>query len=1841
MSSQQSRDAGAGVGLAPSARPADPYRILFQEAPEPLLLRDEGGRILDANEPCAALLGVRREDMIGRGVGEFLEVGAVVGGARRSRIATTRLTLSEARARHAAGRSFPAELTTVPVEVDGRRAAFVRIVDTGPRRRVEQTLEELAALVGLAQGSADPAEVARRALAVLGRGFGSDAEVFGVFEGDRFEVSAYRGLPRRTVAALAARRPQDTPIGRRVLAEPGPQDLDLGSSGQVSEALRAILLAAGLRHEWVIPIRLGEHRIGVVGLLWREAPADPFDPGRLDLFGRAIGLALDNAGMRDRIEADVVERSRLEDSARVAALIVDQIDEAIVVTGAERRVTAFNPAAERQYGLSAEAAIGQRFEDLIDSTDLDGRLFDDRAYETIRREGVFRARVLHRPRSGDRAGRQLVIDLTLVPIRDEGGVEVGVLGVNRDVSASARLEAELATLAGLATATGQARDRRDIGGAALERLCEALAADGGLIFTYDGDEQSIAAAVAVPPEIVAAIEATAASDSPLLSRLVEAGGLAFVDIETAPLTEPVRVLAGGLGFSLVLFVALEIGGAVTGILALAWYDAPSPRPGEALIRQAGANLATSLESARLFRALEARMETERRLMTRLEALVELTRLPEQDAAGEPFLRALVSRAVELVGARAAFLGGPVGDRFEVHESVDLNEELLDFVANASPDDLWFWRELQTGGHAFLRGLVPGEANPLILPIAGRLGLRSYAALPIVDEGRVVAALVLHFEEPLEEVALDARTLEAIGRVVTIAVANAGLGERLAAAVLREQRVSAELQALQDLTLLSDERDDLPALATATGRRIMQAAGAAGAAYMLLDETADRLRTVWASGVALGPQTRLESEPASERTVVRRLREGEAYLLRYDDPSVRPRTAAYARAEGLQAYAALPLRVDGRLVGLIRLEWRELPEAGDRTAALLAPMARTASISLANFRLRQELLERAETERSVTRRLAALDELTRLGAEATDFAALAERTASLVREALGAGGVVYGTLRDGGEAYDITASAGRVAEYLPWLANLRPIDVPAVQRILAGSGGVLADYGGTMSTVEGQALGRRVGYRSFAVVPIRFRGELFGILTCLFEPPRDELAIDEVALDSVARVAGISLANFRLRTELEARAAAQEALAGRLAALDELTLIGEQAGSFDELAARTARLVRAALGARAVVYGEMTPDDRYEVQGIDGELGPFADFLAGLRPRRSPGVQAMLAGARSVLADYEPGRAMPEGLEAAAASGVRAYALIPVRVSDELVGQIFCIFDEPIAALPFDADDLDSVARVAGISLSNFRLRDRLVSSEERYRTLFEESPDALLLYGLDGRLLDCNEAGARLLGGPREAVLGRLAVELSGVPVEEFQRRWDAVLAGGRGSFRGLARRLDGTTVPVDVEVRVVHIADRVRLLVLERDVSDQERLQQELLQAQKMEALGQLVSGVAHELNNPLAAVVGFSRLIETDPRLPVDMRHDAGLLSQEAERTRRIVSNLLDFARQRPPERRPTDLATLVRSVLDLQAYALDAARATVELDFPADLPPVDVDRAQLQQVLLNLVLNAGQAIAGSGQPGRILVAARSSGGERDAAATPAVVRLEVCDDGPGVAPDVADRIFLPFFTTKEPGKGTGLGLSVSFGIVSAHGGRLWHEPGPSGRGARFVMELPIEAPARAAVDVERAGGPVAGGAADEVRPGRRSSGTPADQRAPTDGPRGRDRESLPVILVLDDESSIRQLLARTLAFAEVLPNASGEEALALLRERTVDLMLVDHRMPGLSGTDFYEAAVAIRPDLAGRTIFMSGDVLNPELQGFAERHGITLLAKPFNVADVAHLVLDVLDGGTAGAG
>ena len=416
------------------------------------------------------------------------------------------------------------------------------------------------------------------------------------------------------------------------------------------------------------------------------------------------------------------------------------------------------------------------------------------------------------------------------------------------------------------------------------------------------------------------------------------------------------------------------------------------------------------------------------------------------------------------------------------------------------------------------------------------------------------------------------------------------------------------------------------------------------------------------------------------------------------------------------------------------------------------------------------------------------------------------------------------------------------------------------------------------------------------------------------------------------------------------------------------------------------------------------------------------------------------------------------------------------------------------------------------------------------------------------------------------------------------------------------SRSKDGTIRWHEVFVKRASIGGEDRILVLACDIDDKKRSAEELArqreslyQREKLAALGSLLAGVAHELNNPLSVVVARAVLLEEQGNPATQAA--AQKIRTAAERCARIVRTFLAMARQQQPERGPVAMNDVVAAALDITGYAVRTSSIDVTHDLADDLPLIHADADQLHQVLLNLIINAQQSLQERPGPRTIRIASSFD-------APTDTVRVTVADNGPGIPEAVRARIFEPYFTTKPVGVGLGVGLAVSLGIVEAHGGTLTVECPPSG-GARFTIALPVGTTAARAVAT-----------------------TPSWKA----GASGR------AVLVVDDEAEIRETLADilTAAWHRVVTVASAREALKRMAVERYDVIVTDIRMPDLDGCAFYEEIVARWPGQAARVVFVTGDTLASSLREFVSQSGRPVIEKPFLPGEVRRIVAEVAMAG-----
>jgi two-component system, cell cycle sensor histidine kinase and response regulator CckA len=514
-------------------------------------------------------------------------------------------------------------------------------------------------------------------------------------------------------------------------------------------------------------------------------------------------------------------------------------------------------------------------------------------------------------------------------------------------------------------------------------------------------------------------------------------------------------------------------------------------------------------------------------------------------------------------------------------------------------------------------------------------------------------------------------------------------------------------------------------------------------------------------------------------------------------------------------------------------------------------------------------------------------------------------------------------------------------------------------------------------------------------------------------------------------------------------------------------------------------------------------------------------------------------------------------------------------------------------------------------ISERRLIERALSrSEERFSKAFKASPIPLAILSLgEEKFLDVNQGFLQVTGYGQEELIGQLPARLNLWDDPEWQ---SAMLAKVRGeisisSLQGRIRHKSGRVANALFSVEVIERDGLPSLLMIAQDVTEQILLQNQLQQARKMEAVGQLAAGVAHDFNNILLVVQGNASLLLASKPPDSDEAKPLRNVCAAAERASRLVRQLLTFSRQQALELRPLNLCETLATIADMLPRILTET-VSVTLHAPPTLPGIRADSAMLETLIMNLAINARDAMAEGGKltisaepvelhPGQI-------GSDPDARPGH-FIRLSVSDTGGGIAPEVLPRIFDPFFTTKPVGKGTGLGLATVYAIAKQHHG--WVEVSSQvGQGTNVMIFLPVLATAAPPPDAE-----------------------PAPAKAVQGG-----RET---ILVVEDEPDLRDLVAQVLKSRDyrVITAASGAKALETWAERDgeIDLLLTDMVMPdGLTGRKLAERLTSEDPHL--RVIFTSGytaGVPGTELENVTEGN---FLAKPYRPATLLQVVRDCLD-------
>jgi PAS domain S-box-containing protein len=1101
----------------------------------------------------------------------------------------------------------------------------------------------------------------------------------------------------------------------------------------------------------------------------------------------------------------------------------------------------------------------------------------------------------------------------------------------------------------------------------------------------------------------------------------------------------------------------------------------------------------------------------------------------------------------------------------------------------------------------------------------REGFKAVAAAPLRSNGRVHGALVVHYWSERVFDMQDVAALRLLAEHAALAIDNARL---YADATLRAERLR-ELAEVEQLVAESLVVDDVL-------RRIAQATARLLDAPVVQVWTADpqqRVLHLSASSVEPGsPEVRMPRTVAFGQGNVGRTAEAKTQIY-VDDIANDPGSLAadWARETGIIRMLAVPVLSGDDLLGVLTVRSRHAAISTAENRALATSFAARAAVAMQHARMYADAVRRAGRLRD----LVAVSHSITASLDSGDVMQRIARAAAAMTPGALAAVHVY----DAGS--QMLRARGLSDGEWDWLPPEHAASVGLPSLVVDERAPVLIPQPGRHPRVMAPEWWERRPGASYYGVPINVGDTFVGVLDYILPEGLPD-AEEQEALRLLAAQAGIAIRNAglyqaeRVQAERIRRlAGVNQRLSGALELDDLLRTISEFAAQITGvrfvsfwLADEQARTLSFRGGSVSEIAATFpSPRVSYDTGGI-GWVARHHQTLV---------VDDITADPRILHHDWWM------------RWNLRAYMAYPVIAGNQLLAILSLAHPEPFAFTDDMRDMIEMFVAQAAVAVQNARLyqeaqrrRDVAESlarlARELTGTLEEERIGELVTQGVvqllrtrgatlyryeeeTGRLVALLAHGPQaevtrgLVLEPGEAVAGRAVAERKIVATPDILREPRVTMSR---ELRAQLERYRGgavVSVPLVGHDRIVgalslnditgreFTADELQALQLFADQaalalenarlyeSAQDSLvrlrdtQAQLVQAAKMSAIGQLVSGVAHELNNPLSVIIGYGQLL-LGRDVPPTIRRPVELMVTQGERMGKIVRNLLYFARQRPPERAAVNVPHVMEQTLALRINQLTLSKIAVRKEFADDVPLTLGGAQQLEQVFLNLLLNAEQAILEAKPQGEIVLSARL----RHESGT---IIAQVIDDGPGIPPESLPRVFEPFYTTKTVGMGTGLGLSVSYGIVQEHGGRLSVESQP-GRTV-FTLELPVIVP---------------------------PAPEPTENSHPVINGVGK------VALVVEDEPAVLDLIVTILGESgwRVEVAAGGRAAFERLRAHHYDLIVSDMRMPDGDGEELYRKAVARDAGHGHRFIFITGDTATEGAWAFLEGTDIPVVEKPF---------------------
>ncbi|MDH4208091.1 MAG: GAF domain-containing protein, partial [Anaerolineae bacterium] len=1074
----------------------------------------------------------------------------------------------------------------------------------------------------------------------------------------------------------------------------------------------------------------------------------------------------------------------------------------------------------------------------------------------------------------------------------------------------------------------------------------------------------------------------------------------------------------------------------------------------------------------------------------------------------------------------------------------------------------------------------------------RFGVSSALLVPLASREEIIGLMALDYSQTDQQfTARQVQLATTIGSQVAMAIQNARL-------YVRQERRAVQLDVINQVGRRATSSLDLDELLQDTVVAVQEAFRYHFVSILVTNQETGEMVQRAEVGLAKYMEMPGYRQSIDEGLIGWAVREGDPVLVNEVSRDARY-VEGFPKKPFTKSELVVPIKVDSQVVAALDIQSAE-SNAFDRADLMsMQAIADQLSVSMRNASLYEESRRNLANLEAANRQLIALQQTGASLAGSLDLQQVLQGVVDGVVQGLGFSAAAIGVVNPTELVLENIVASGLTTVQLQEIERIAGRQLPGLRLPLGSAYGVVATalaeqqvvvtdslyqlFRSTLDETLSAVAQELLGLKTIVAVPLAPEGGPLGVLCAATE--RSEIGDEElVSLRALANQAGLAVENAQLYQRTIARL-------NELSALHQISMAVTSTLNLQQILDHIVEALRDMLRLSNVAI--MLIDDKDQKLKIAAGISYPPHIVDATQPGLGEGITGWVAMTGEAV-NVPDVTADPRYLMAD--ETVLSEACVPLSVGNKIIGVLNMESRQPAA---FSEDTVRFMSTLAGqlaVTIQNARLFQKVAQGEKDWEDTFRAITDGIAIYGEDLTILRVNPSLADILGISIQSLVGRHCFEVYSY-------------CYGADNPNCPHRRAARTKEPISVEVEEPNLGKTLQMVSLPifdqdgtskgmvhtvRDVTEEKALRAHLLQTEKLAAIGQLVSGVAHELNNPLTSVMGYSQLLLASDVAP-EIKEDLRTIHHEAQRSAKIIDNLLTFARKETAQKRYCDINQILRDTMELRSYQLKVDNVQLAGELDEGLPWTMAAPHQLQQVFLNLINNAHQALMESDRARRLRVRSATVGG---------AIQVTVTDNGPGIPEEHLGKIFDPFFTTKEVGEGTGLGLSIAFGIVQDHGGTIRAESTPE-RGTIFTVELPV-------VDyAEDLNVPPSAHEDDNHHTGRR-------------------------LLIIDDEEAILEVVARILERMghHAVALTSADKAMEELAKAPYDLIICDVEMPGIGGRGLHRKVREGYPHLAGRIVFTTGDTISAATRAFLQDAGAPYLSKPFMIEELQHTIEKVLD-------